>query len=270
MVDFSKVTDLKNKLTSMRPLSKMEVEKIREFEKIEDVYNSNALEGNTITKFETKMILEEGITISEKPMREHLEIVNLSEAYDFVEDLVRTNQPLSERLIKEIHSIVYNKLAMDREDVGNYRRIDVGISASDFEPTSPLHIEEEMQNLLLWSEENKGKLHPVKYAATLHEKFVTIHPFINGNGRTARLLMNFALTQAGYPSIVVKADPASRIRYNQSLQIAQVEGNSEPFLSFILELTTEKLEKMVNRLEMKNEVTKKREKSKKNDIELDL
>lgn len=216
------------------------------------------------------MILEEGITISEKPMREHLEVVNLSEAYDVIEDLVKNKQPLSERLIKEIHSIVFNKLALDRSDVGNYRRIDVSITAFDFEPTSPLQVAEEMKDLIHWSKENQDKLHPVEYVVALHEKFVTIHPFVDANGRTARLLMNFSLTQAGYPSIVIKADPASRIRYNQSLQIAQLEGDSAPFTELVLELTIEKLEKMLDRLKVKEQVIKQQEKMSKNEIHMDL
>lgn len=249
-MDFAKIDQLKLRMDQLRPLTQDEVDRLREEERVDQVYNSNALEGNTITKFETKMILEEGITISEKPMREHLEVVNLAEALDYVESLVNEQQPLTEKMIKEIHTIVYSRLAKDRRNVGNYRRIPVAISGSDFESPEPLLVPQEMEKLIQWSAQQRDSLHPVEYAALLHEKFVTIHPFIDGNGRTARLLMNFALTEAGFPPIVVKADPQSRLTYNRSLEIAQTQGDLVPFLSFITEIVTEKLEKMIKILEM--------------------
>ncbi|MBP1042676.1 Fic family protein [Vagococcus sp. BWB3-3] len=249
-MEFVKVTELKQQLDSLRPLNKDEVAKLKEIERIDEVYNSNALEGNTITRFETKMILSEGITISEKPMREHLEVINLNEAIDFVEELVSSEQPLSERLIKDIHRIVYDKLAMDKSNVGQYRRIPVEISGSSFVPPEPFHVPGLMQELVKWANTNQNVIHPVEYAALLHEKFVTIHPFIDGNGRTARLLMNFALTGNGYPPIIVKAEPSSRLRYNRTLEAAQVDRNLDPFTDFITELVSEKLEKMIAILKM--------------------
>ncbi len=117
-MEFVKVTELKQQLNSLRPRNKVEVAKLKEIDRIDEVYNSNALEGNTITRFETKMILSEGITISEKSLREYIEVVNLNEAIDFVEELVSSKHHLSERLIKDIHRIVYDKLAMDKSNVG--------------------------------------------------------------------------------------------------------------------------------------------------------
>lgn len=253
MKDLTRLTQLKNKLDGLRPLTKGEVAKFRESERIEEVYNSNALEGNTITKFETKMILDEGITITQKPMKEHLEVINLAESIDYIEDLVREKQPLTERMIKELPTIVYSRLAVDRKDVGDYRRISVAISGSDFVPPEPYQIQEEMKQLIEWSEAHRSDLHPVVYAALLHEKFVTIHPFIDGNGRTARLLLNFALTEADYPPIVIKANPESRLRYNRSLEEAQIKGDVQLFVDFIAELCEEKLLKMIQILEMANQ-----------------
>lgn len=253
-MDFSRIDQLKATMDQLRPLSKDEVDRLREEERVDQVYNSNALEGNTITKFETKMILEEGITISEKPMREHLEVVNLAEAVDFVESLVNENQPLTENLIKDIHKIVYSKLAKDRRNVGSYRRIPVEISGSNFVPPDPFLVPLQMEQLIQWSRESRDQLHPVEYAAMLHEKFVTIHPFIDGNGRTARLLMNFALTEAGYPPIVVKANPNSRLAYNRSLEIAQTQGDLSQFIQFVSKIVEEKLEKMVHILEMAHDL----------------
>lgn len=253
-MNFDKATEFKEKINEMRPLSQSEVLRLREYEKVEQVYNSNALEGNTITAFETKMILEEGITIASKPLKEHLEIINLSSALDFVEELVKEAQPLTERLIKQIHTIIYDKLAYDTKDIGSYRKIPVHISGSGFVPTEPWLIPIEMEKLIKWSETNKDKLHPIEYAARLHEKFVTIHPFVDGNGRTARLLMNFALTSKGYPPIVVKADPESRYKYNKSLEEAQIAGNLEPFISLINDLTVDKLQSMYDILATKEKM----------------
>lgn len=259
-LNFDYAASLKKKLDNLRPLSEAETERLREYERIEMVYTSNALEGNTITEFETKLILEEGLTIEGKSMTEHLEIVNLNDAIDFVENLVKGNHELDERTLKEIHYLVYNKVSDNRNDAGQYRNIQVEISASQHVPPPAYLIQDEMDKFFEWNKNNQDTLHPIEYAALLHEKFVTIHPFINGNGRTARLLMNFALTRNGYPPIAIKPDVESRKEYNKSLEHAQVTGDTEPFIQIVQDLIEKKLEKMIETLEQANHLKKLREK----------
>jgi len=203
-----------------------------------------------MTRAETQLILDEGITIDGKPLREHLEVVNLAEAIDYVEELVTKNQAQDERTIKDIHRVVYEKLAQDRRGIGSYRRVPVYIRGSEHRPPSPYLLEQEMQQLMVWSQEEKVKLHPVEYAALLHQKFVYIHPFIDGNGRTARLLLNFALTQHGYPPIYIKADAQSRRAYNESLETAHVKGDTSSIVALIAERVESKLMEMLEILKM--------------------
>lgn len=262
-----KATQLKEKLSEYRPLSNVEVNRLKEFDRIQEVFNSNALEGNTITEYETKLILEEGITVAEKPLKEHLEIINLNEAIDYIEDLVRTDQVLTENMIKDIHRIVLEKTRDDKKDIGGYRRVPVEITGSKHTPPDPISVPEEMDNLIKWSKENKNKLHPIEYATYLHEKFVTIHPFIDGNGRTGRLLMNFALTKQGYPPIVIKSDVESRVAYNKSLEYSNTHNDIQPFLEIVTKLTLDKLEKMVKTLDYANNYEKLVNEKKNNDLE---
>ncbi|MGY3750733.1 Fic family protein [Vagococcus acidifermentans] len=251
-MDFTYVTTLKNNLTKFKPLTDIEAAVLRHNERLNEIYNSNALEGNTITLNETRLILDDGITIAGKSMREHLEIVNLLEAIEYAEDIVKRKQCLTETVIKELHSLVYNKLGADTRDRGNYRRLPVEIVGSQHQPTLPQQIPYEMAKLIKWSQKEKEILHPVEYAAALHEKFAAIHPFIDGNGRTGRLLLNFALTEAGYPSVIVKADNESRLIYNNTLETAHVTGDLEPFTRYINELVENKLERMIDLLEKAN------------------
>ncbi|WP_051599174.1 Fic family protein [Metaclostridioides mangenotii] len=139
---------------------------LKEHDRIEQVYSSTAIEGNTITASETKMILEKGITISGKSMKEHLEIVNLNSAIDYVEDLVRGNEPLSESNLKQIHFLVYNNTSKyDMKDVsGVYRKVDVQILGSEHKPPSAYLVQEEIDYFFKWTEEYKNKLHPIEFA----------------------------------------------------------------------------------------------------------
>nr|WP_312985684.1 Fic family protein [Clostridioides sp.] len=259
---FNEITELNKKLTKFRPMDKASLNVLKEHDRIEQIYSSTALEGNTITASETKMILEKGITISGKSMREHLEIVNLNGAIDYVEDLVRGNEPLNESNLKQIHFLVYNNTSKyDMKDVaGVYRKVDVQILGSEHKPPSAYLVQDEMDDFFKWVEVNKDKLHPIEYASQVHLKFVTIHPFIDGNGRVARLLMNFALTSKGYPPIAIKPDNESRTRYNKALEHAQVTGDSSDFTDIVYELSKEKLTSMLRNLETYNDLNKQKSK----------
>jgi Fic family protein len=248
MTDFKDSTVLKNELQNFRPLSELGIKKLREYDRFEEIYNSNAIEGNTMTKLETKLILEEGMTISGKSIKEHLEVVNLSVAVDFIEEVVRDKIPLTERLIQEIHQIVLQGVGGNKGEAGKYRTYGVYISGSEHLPPNALNVKEAMEKLIIWSETNREKLHPIAYAALLHQKFVNIHPFGDGNGRTARLLMNFALTGAGYPPVHIKATESSRSAYYEALEISHISGDTSSFILLVKKLVDDKVRWMIDNL----------------------
>ena len=195
----------KSELDTRRPLTKGEVERLTEEFIIEYTYNSNAIEGNTLTLRETDMVLR-GLTIDRKPLKDHMEAVGHKEAFDFVRDLVKEQVPLSESIIKQIHYLV---LADKQEDRGVYRRIPVKIMGAKHEPVQPYLIQPKMEQLLEDYRNNTD--HIISRLARFHIEFEGIHPFIDGNGRTGRLLVNLELMKAGYPPIDIKF--ADRMSY---------------------------------------------------------
>lgn len=188
----------KAKLDACRPLTEGEAARLAEEFAVEYTYNSNAIEGNTLTLRETDMVLR-GLTIDRKPLKDHLEVVGHKEAFDFVRELVRDRVPLSESVIKQIHFLV---LADKRNDRGVYRQIPVRIMGAKHEPASPYLIQPKIEQLLASYAESRK--HTVTKLAWLHIEFEGIHPFIDGNGRTGRLLVNLELMKAGYPPIDIK------------------------------------------------------------------
>lgn len=195
----------KAELDSRRPLTAGEAERLKEEFVVEYTYNSNAIEGNTLTLRETDLVLR-GLTIEQKPLKDHMEAVGHKEAFDFVSELVKENVPISESIIKQIHYLV---LADKREDRGVYRRVPVRIMGAQHEPVQPYLIEPKMEHLLHDFVERKE--HIVTKLARFHIEFEGIHPFIDGNGRTGRLLVNFELLKKGYPPIDIKF--ADRVSY---------------------------------------------------------
>ena len=195
----------KAELDSRRPLTAGEAERLKEEFVVEYTYNSNAIEGNTLTLRETDLVLR-GLTINQKPLKDHMEAVGHKEAFDFVSELVKENVPISESIIKQIHSLV---LADKREDRGIYRRVPVRILGAQHEPVQPYLIEPKMEQLLHDFAESKE--HIVTKLARFHIEFEGIHPFIDGNGRTGRLLVNLELMREGYPPIDIKF--ADRVSY---------------------------------------------------------
>ncbi|QPB42658.1 Fic family protein [Rodentibacter haemolyticus] len=195
----AEIDRLKAELSQLRPLTQSELNRLRNEFIIESSYNSNAIEGNTITLRETALILNDGITIAEKPIREHLDIIGFRDAFNFLFELVANNEPLSERTIKDIHALV---LMSNAEHKGKYRAIPVKILGAENEPTPPHFIAEEMAELI--STYHQLKSHPLIAIAWLHLSFESIHPFIDGNGRTGRLLLNFELLKRGYLPVDIK------------------------------------------------------------------
>ena len=194
----SQIDRKKAELDTRRPLTEGELERLNEEFTVEYTYNSNAIEGNTLTLRETDLVLR-GLTIDRKPLKDHLEAVGHKEAFDYVRELVKENAPLTERIIKQIHYLV---LADKRADRGVYRRVPVRIMGAHHDPVQPYLIEPKMQQLLL--DYAASGDHIVTKLARFHIEFEDIHPFIDGNGRTGRLLVNLELMKAGYPPIDIK------------------------------------------------------------------
>lgn len=236
---FNRIDDLLRQLNECRPLTQGEVERLRDEFLIEFTYNSNAIEGNTLTLQETALIINEGITIAEKPLKDHLEVMGHKDAYFYVEQLVKDKVPFSEKVIKEIHSIVL----MDKpQDKGIYRRVPVRILGAAHEPPQPYLVPIKMEQLIVEYDEMKKRLHPIEQVALFHLKLEGIHPFIDGNGRTGRLLMNLGLLKEGYPAINVKF--ADRRRYYDCFSAYdQSGGNPEAMTQMIGEYVKEALER---------------------------
>lgn len=219
---------LKN-LQSLRPLNPAQVHKLREQLEIEMTYNSNAIEGNSLTLRETYLVLQEGMTIKGKPLKDHLEAKDHKEALDFLYDLVsRDHYTISGHLIRELHQLVVRET--EKEWAGKYRTGSVLIGGADHTPPDAIDVPSHMDELMRWLKQAGKRIHPVECAALLHHKIVYIHPFFDGNGRTARLVMNIVLMRAGFPlAIILKND---RKKYYRVLQAAD-KGKEEPLTLFI-------------------------------------
>ncbi|MBF4485311.1 Fic family protein [Flavobacterium sp. CSZ] len=210
---------------------------------LEYTFESNRIEGNTMTLRETDMVINEGLTISGKSMREHLEAINHKEAIGFIKDLMQRNVSLNERDLLSIHNLILRGIIP--EDAGRYRKVQVMIKGNTHMPPQPFMVAKEMEDYFIWYETNKNKLHPVILAAEMHERLITIHPFIDGNGRTSRLIMNLILLQKGYIIANIKGDYESRMQYYQTLETAQTKNDKEDFLLFVAKTEKENLERYI-------------------------
>ena len=226
--DFKKLDELKLKLDSFRPLDLSIVKNLHEDLVLRWTYHSNAIEGNTLTLKETKVALE-GITIGGKTLREHFEAINHKDAILFMEDLAQKEDKLSEYSIKQIHSLILKNI--DDENKGKYRTTNVIISGAEHKPPQSFEVQSQMQEFIKKYNENITKLHPIELASFVHIEFVKIHPFIDGNGRTSRLLMNLELIKAGFPPVVIKLE--DRLEYYKALDIANNENDYKPFLELM-------------------------------------
>lgn len=223
----------KAELDTRRPLTEGEVARLNEEFTVEYTYNSNAIEGNTLTLRETDMVLR-GLTIDKKPLKDHMEAVGHKEAFDFVRELVRDNIPMTERIIQQIHYLV---LADKKDDRGVYRRVPVRIMGAQHEPVQPYMIQPRMEQLMLSYAESKE--HLVTKVARFHIEFEGIHPFIDGNGRTGRLLVNLELMKAGYPSIDIKF--TDRMAYYNAFDEYHVKGNPSAMEKLFARYISERL-----------------------------
>lgn len=234
---FTAIDIKKVKLDGMRPLTAGEAQRLRDEFTVEFTYNSNAIEGNTLTLKETSMALA-GMTIDRKPLKDHLEAVGHRDAFLYVEDIAQNKTRLRDAEIRTIHSLVL----IDRpEDRGKYRRIPVTIAGAYTEPVQPYLIEPKLTELLAVNEERKKTLHPIERIARFHLEFEGIHPFVDGNGRTGRLIMNLELIRSGYPPINVKF--TDRKRYYDAFNAFYRDGNADDMILLVAEYVNERLER---------------------------
>jgi Fic family protein len=224
------LTDKLKKLNELRPLSPELVIKLKEKFEIEMTYNSNAIEGNTLTLKETALVLQHGITVKGKPLKDHLEAKNHKEALEFLYDLVDQNERFTfgEYMIKSLHALVEKE--SNASISGKYREVDVFIIGSDHTPPSALDVPSEMKDLVQWANDNFKKVDIIEFSAILHHKFVHIHPFNDGNGRTGRLIMNIFLMHYGFPLVIIQKN--DRLKYYNALSLADV-GKYEMLVNFV-------------------------------------
>lgn len=247
---FGKVEELKSILNEYRPLTSEEVKRLREEFLIDFTYNSNAIEGNTLTLQETALILKEGITIDKKPLKEHLEAVGHKDAFYYIEDLVKEKIEMSEKVIKDIHSLVL----MDKpQDKGRYRRIPVAILGAIHEPPQPYIIPKLMEDLMCDYKEDMKTKHIIEKISLFHLKFEEIHPFIDGNGRTGRLLLNLELMREGYPPINIKFKDRKKY-YDCFTDYHLKNGDPSMFVNMVTQYVKEELERYITVLEVANNI----------------
>jgi Fic family protein len=217
-------------LNDFRPLPKSAVDKLKSHLRMEMTYNSNAIEGNTLTLRETFLIINEGLTVKGKPLKDHLEAKDHDSALKYLYEMVEgeTQEPITEQLIRSLHQLV--TYTTDREWAGRYRNANVIITGTAHQPPDALVVPDQMRDLTHWLESNESNLSIIELAALFHHKLVYIHPFFDGNGRTSRLLMNVLLMQGGFPlTIILKND---RKKYYRVLASAD-KGDFVPLTLFI-------------------------------------
>lgn len=218
----------KVQLDKLRPIPQGQIQRLREQIEIEWIYNSNAIEGSTLTLRETQLILEQGLTVGGKSLREHFEVINHREAIKYVDGLVKKKTDLTGYQVRQIHQLVLKEV--DDENVGKYRSTEVRIAGATHVPVEAWKISQEMQAWEAWVKGAATNHHIIEVAAMAHHRFVAIHPFVDGNGRTARLVMNVLLMQVGYPPTVIMK--TNRRQYYRVLGQAD-NGNSKPLVNFV-------------------------------------
>ena len=239
---FNIVEMLKKELDSKRPLSFDTLKSLKESVNLEWTYNSNGIEGNTLTLRETQVVLE-GITVGGKSLKEHLEAINHEKAILYLDDLVNEDQPISEWNIKSVHQLVLKDI--DNENAGKYRSENVIIKGAQHTPPDYVKVPELMEKLIL-NYNNWNEYHPIIKAVLLHGELVKIHPFVDGNGRTSRLIMNLVLMNNGYYPVIIKKE--HRLEYYEALDKAHTTGNYTDFVKLVTKLEIEILNKYLDLL----------------------
>ncbi len=235
-----KIDVLHNSLQQLRAFDSYRIAQALE---LEYTFESNRIEGNTLTLKETDLVINEGLTISGKSMREHLEAINHKDAILLVKELAQAETIIAAKDILSIHQLVLR--GIENSYAGKYRNVQVMIKGSTHLPPAPYLVEKQMEDFFYWYQDNRKAMHPVLLAAEMHERLVTIHPFIDGNGRTSRLLMNLILLQSGYVIANIKGDTKSRMAYYTALEEAQTKGKKDTFLKLVANYELAALERYV-------------------------
>lgn len=238
-----RVDCFQKEINAMRPLEGAMLDQIKDYYRVGLTWTSNALEGNSLTESETKVLLEDGLTVGGRPLRDVFEAVDHAKAYDFMFSLLKSRH-IEEASVLRMHELFYQNI--EPEYAGRYRDIRVIITGSKYPTTAPEKLEKEMGRLFTWITRERDTLHPVEFAAELHKRFVFIHPFKDGNGRVARLLMNLALIQDGYLPTVVP--PILRNEYVSLLERAHREDRD--FVEFIAERELESQKEILRLFEI--------------------
>lgn len=234
---------LKTKLDALRPMTSAQLQMALD---IEYTYESNRIEGNTLTLRETDLVVNKGLTVGGKSMREHLEAINHYDAILYIRELASKSLSLDEREVRAVHGLVLR--GIDRENAGRYRTLPVLISGSRHLPPQPWAVPKLMEDYGLWLTGEALTLHPVVRAAQAHERLVTIHPFIDGNGRTSRLVMNLILIANGYAIANIPGDLDSRLEYYAALESANTQGDRAPFEALIARTVQRSLQMLLRQL----------------------
>ncbi|MDR1021952.1 MAG: Fic family protein [Prevotellaceae bacterium] len=239
---------LKIRLQQVRPLDNEALSKIKSALEMEYTFESNRIEGNTLTLQETALVVSEGVTIGGKSMREHLEAINHAQAIEFIKEIASADIDITERTVKEIHALILH--GINREQAGRYRSVPVMIVGSRHMPPQPYLIAPQMEQFIRdYSSLQSSGAHPVLVAAFLHDELVKIHPFIDGNGRTSRLLMNLYLLSKGYPITTQKGDSEAKQAYYAALEQSHVDGDRKPFNLLVASTVKQSLERYLQIIE---------------------
>jgi Fic family protein len=223
-----RINEKKRRLDQLRPLPQGVLQRLQEQLIVEWTYHSNAIEGNTLTLRETLLILQTGLTIGGKTLREHFEVINHRDAIAFVETLVAQAEVVTPFQVRQIHALVLK--GIDDENAGHYRQLPVQIAGAAHRPPEAWEVPGLMTAWGDWLAGDASHLHPVEQAALAHHQLAALHPFIDGNGRTARLVMNLLLLKDGFPPTVIRKE--NRRQYYRVL--AQADGgNTTPFVNFV-------------------------------------
>ena len=235
-----KISKNKKVLDSKRPLSQGEIKAVRKWFDVSYTYHTNAIEGNTLTLGETRMILEDGLTVGGKQVKEILEVKSHQQALNLLFEIVKNKKDFSEEVICALHQKLL--LGIDDENAGRYRKIQVYITGSEELPPPAKKVPELMREFIKWSDDYKNKINNLELAILVHYKFVKIHPFIDGNGRIARLLLNLILLKNSYPPVIIPV--IKRQEYIKSIQKGE-----EDFMVLMLEIINSNLEDYLRMIE---------------------
>jgi len=233
------VDDLQSQWQQHRPLTGIHLQKIKEYYNVKYTYESNKIEGNTLSLQETQLVVEKGITISGKSLTEHMEAINHGHAVEMIYELASGQMTVDQHTLLELHGLILR--GINQRYAGRYRDVPVMISGSEHVPPQPYQVDKMMEDYFLHYANHKNSLHPIILAAEMHERLASIHPFIDGNGRTARLVMNLILLQHGYTVAYLKGDYDSRMQYYAALEKVQVDNDPEPFYDLVIDAVEESL-----------------------------